>query len=57
MPATSAPTEEAVLEADVGVQRGDAPDDLRVARRLRTADVDEDMEVVRHDAVCQELHA
>jgi len=57
MPATSAPTEEAVLEADVGVQRGDAPDDLRVAQRLRTADVDEDMEVVRHDAACQELHA
>ena len=36
---------------------GNAPHDLRVAQRLRTADVDEDMEVVRHDAVCQELHS
>ncbi len=46
-----------LLEADVGVQRGDAPDDFRVAQRLRTTDVDEDVEVVRHDAVCPELHA
>ena len=45
-----------LLEADVGVQRRNAPDDFRVAQRLRTADVDEDVDVVRHDAVCQELH-
>ena len=44
-------------EPGVGVQRGNAPDDFRIAQRFRTADVDEDVEMVRHDAVCQEPHA
>ena len=46
-----------LIEAGIGIKRGNPPDDLRVINPLRAADVDEDVEVIRHHAVGQELHA
>ena len=46
-----------LIEAGIGKKRGNPADDLSVINLLRVADVDEDVEVIRHHAVGQELHA
>ena len=46
-----------LIEAGIGIKRGNPADELSVINPLRVADVDEDVEVIRHHAVGQELHA
>ena len=46
-----------LIEAGIGIKRGNPADDLSVINPLRVADVDEDVEVIRHHAVGQELYA